>query len=209
MALGTKRKAAQRLSVNPISLPSGAVQEFAGALAPEGWLMCDGAEVSKTTYAALYAVIADTYGTPVDSNNFVLPDLRGEFVRGLDDMGTAQGARGVDSGRALGSAQNQATSAPNTNFTGITGEDGIHDHFIFRDEISTSNLAAGQTNPPATDVDTLGNEDNYNIRRALGGEANAGKVSDAGTHFHSTTITGGGDAETRPRNCAMNFIIKA
>jgi microcystin-dependent protein len=207
MALGTKRKAAQRLSVNPISLPSGAVQEFAGALAPEGWLMCDGAEVSKTTYAALYAVIADTYGTPVDSNNFVLPDLRGEFVRGLDDMGTAQGARGVDSGRALGSAQNDTTRRPRgTNFSGsmsgsmsgTSGGAGAHSH----------NLNA--------QVRRVGNND-FTTYSLIGGNRTGVNTNSVGNHTHSVSvsgsvsgsITGGGDAETRPRNCAMNFIIKA
>lgn len=189
MALGTKRKATQRLSVNPVSLPSGAVQEFAGASAPEGWLMCDGAEVSKTTYAALYAVIADTYGTPVDGNNFVLPDLRGEFVRGLDDMGTAQGARGIDSGRILGSAQDDTTRLPrSSNFT--TNDPGNHSH----NQTSTfQNSTAGGTFPSGTNTNNP-NASSYNT----GG---------SGSHTHS--ITGGGDAETRPRNCAMNFIIKA
>lgn len=207
MALGTKRKAAQRLSVNPISLPSGAVQEFAGASAPEGWLMCDGAEVSKTTYAALYAVIADTYGTPVDSNNFVLPDLRGEFVRGLDDMGTAQGARGVDSGRGLGSAQDDTTRRPRGTAFG-TDNPGNHNH-------------GGQTNTPNNSGSTdafFEYSNSTGTRRGVQRVSNQLTVSNNfydhrhtinsdGSHTHS--ITTGGDAETRPRNCAMNFIIKA
>lgn len=204
MALGTKRKAAQRLSVNPISLPSGAVQEFAGALAPEGWLMCDGAEVSKTTYAALYAVIADTYGTPVDSNNFVLPDLRGEFVRGLDDMGTAQGARGVDSGRALGSAQNQATaknglSASTSGTVGTTGSSHRHRTGVSPD--STSKIRYGNANEGA-------------ISAVVGsGSITSGRVpytADEGSHSHnfSAATTLSGDAETRPRNVAVNIFIK-
>jgi microcystin-dependent protein len=108
MALGTKRKASNILSKQPLDLPPATVHAFAGTTAPEGWAMCDGSEVSKTQYAALYAVIGDIYGTPVDSNNFVLPDLRGEFLRGLDDMGTAQGARGKDTdgtARTVGQTQ--------------------------------------------------------------------------------------------------------
>lgn len=67
--------------------------------APPGWLKANGAAVSRTTYAALFAVIGTTYGAGDGSTTFNLPDLRGEFLRGLDD------GRGVDSGRAIGSAQ--------------------------------------------------------------------------------------------------------
>lgn len=46
-----------------------------GAPAPARATLCDGSEVSKTTYAGLYAVIGDTYGTPEDASNFVLPTV--------------------------------------------------------------------------------------------------------------------------------------
>ncbi len=51
----------------------------------EIWL--EGAEVSKTTYAALYSIYGDTYGTSEDENNFVLPDFRGRAIWGSDDFG--------------------------------------------------------------------------------------------------------------------------
>lgn len=58
------------------SFPVGMVTPFAGANAPEGWLICDGSEVSMTQYKALYDVIGDLYGTATNPANFVLPDLR-------------------------------------------------------------------------------------------------------------------------------------
>ena len=58
--------------------------------------------MSRTTYAALFAVIGTTYGAGDGSTTFALPDLRGEFVRGLD------AGRGVDVGRAIGAAQADA-----------------------------------------------------------------------------------------------------
>ena len=81
------------------AIPSGAVLYFAGQTAPSGWLKANGAAVSRSTYAALFAAIGTTYGTGDGRSTFNLPDLRGEFVRGWDD------GRGVDNGRALGSAQ--------------------------------------------------------------------------------------------------------
>ena len=70
-----------------------------------GWLLCNGQVVSRTTYAALFAVIGTTYGAGDGSTTFGVPDLRGEFLRGLD-LG-----RGVDSGRVLGTAQAQQVLA--------------------------------------------------------------------------------------------------
>jgi microcystin-dependent protein len=81
------------------SVPSGSVMTFAMNTAPSGWLKANGAAVSRTTYAALFSVIGTTFGVGDGSTTFNLPDLRGEFMRGWDD------GRGVDSGRAFGSAQ--------------------------------------------------------------------------------------------------------
>jgi phage-related tail fiber protein len=78
----------------------GAVMYFARNTAPTGWLKANGASLSRTTYASLFAGIGTTYGT-VDANTFSLPDLRGEFVRGWDD------SRGVDASRGFGSFQDQ------------------------------------------------------------------------------------------------------
>lgn len=79
-------------------LPPGLVAHFPTTTPPEGWLRCNGADVSRTTYAALFAVVGLTFGS-ASGSTFRLPDLRGEFIRGWDD------GRGVDPGRALGSLQ--------------------------------------------------------------------------------------------------------
>ena len=50
--------------------------------APTGWLLCNGAEVSRTTYAALFALIGTTYGTPSGSSVFKLPDAQDRVVSG-------------------------------------------------------------------------------------------------------------------------------
>lgn len=49
-------------------------------------LLCNGQEVSRTTYALLYAAIGDTYGTPVSGSNFLLPDMRARFPVGVGTM---------------------------------------------------------------------------------------------------------------------------
>lgn len=82
--------------------PPGAVQAFARSTPPTGWLRCNGAAVSRTTFNTLFAALGTTFGVGDGSSTFNLPDLRGEFIRGLDD------GRGVDAGRLLGSAQSDA-----------------------------------------------------------------------------------------------------
>lgn len=80
-------------------IPSGMVMHFANSTAPAGWLECDGAAVSRTTYAALYSAVGTLYGSGDGSTTFNLPDLRGEFIRGWDH------GKGTDSGRTIGSSQ--------------------------------------------------------------------------------------------------------
>ena len=79
----------------------GQVCFFAMLTPPTGFLKCNGAAVSRTTYTALFAAIGTTYGIGNGSTTFNLPDARGEFFRGWDD------GRGVDTGRGIGTAQAQ------------------------------------------------------------------------------------------------------
>jgi microcystin-dependent protein len=83
-------------------VPAGTVIYHAAATAPTGYLKANGAVVSRTTYAALFAAIGTLYGAGDGSTTFKLPDLRGQFLRGFDD------GAGVDTGRVLGSSQDDA-----------------------------------------------------------------------------------------------------
>ena len=83
-------------------VPIGSILIFPIATVPAHCLECNGAEVSRATYAGLFEVIGTLYGTGDESTTFNLPDLRGEFIRGFDNV------RGIDSGRAIGSLQSDA-----------------------------------------------------------------------------------------------------
>jgi hypothetical protein len=89
---------------SPISqiVPTGTVIAYAGddLNPPPGWLYCDGSVVSRTTYAALFAVIGTSVGAGDGSTTFNLPDYRALFLRGLD-----RGA-GADPDRASRTAMN-------------------------------------------------------------------------------------------------------
>lgn len=82
---------------NPIAstyLPAvvGAVVAFAGRTSPDGWLLCDGSAVSRTTYAALFAVIGTTYGSGDGSTTFNLPNLTNRFIQGNSTSGSVKAA---------------------------------------------------------------------------------------------------------------------
>ena len=106
-----------------ISAPTGSVQSYAGSSAPTGWLLCFGQNVSRTTYADLFAVLSTTYGAGDGSNTFGLPDLRGRVPAGLDNMG------GSDAGR-LDWANTLGTSGGTQTHTLTTSEIPSHTHFI-------------------------------------------------------------------------------
>jgi microcystin-dependent protein len=94
--------------VGDLAVPVGAIMPFAGAVAPTGYLLCDGSEVEKDRFPELFVAFGgettpNLYGTPQLSSNFKLPDLRGRFALGKDDMDNARtvaapGGGAVDAG---------------------------------------------------------------------------------------------------------------
>jgi microcystin-dependent protein len=73
-------------------VPAGAMMPFGGEEAPEGWLLCDGQEINKADYNELWIAIQHNFkdASLVSDNGvakFTLPDFRGRFALGLDNMG--------------------------------------------------------------------------------------------------------------------------
>jgi microcystin-dependent protein len=98
-------------------MPSGSIIAFGGAAAPDaGWLLCAGADISRSTYARLFAVIGTAYGTGDGSSTFGLPDLRDRVLLG---KGTNNGTVGTETGSAA--ASSVITNATNTTGTATTG----------------------------------------------------------------------------------------
>lgn len=75
--------------VSDLGLPIGTILPYAGSTAPFGFLFCDGSELQIVQYPQLYDIIGVTYNglAPlVGFNTFRLPDLRGRFALGKDNM---------------------------------------------------------------------------------------------------------------------------
>ena len=82
-------------------VPAGAMMPFGGEEAPEGWLLCDGSEVNKSDYNELWIAIQHNFKdaslvSDNGVNKFTLPDFRGRFALGLDNMGGPSANRVTD-----------------------------------------------------------------------------------------------------------------
>lgn len=103
--------------------PVGMITPFAGSTAPTGWLLCYGQAVSRTTYAGLFTVLGTAYGTGDGSTTFNLPDLRGRFPLGKDNMGGTAANRVIN---AAGSSLSGSAGAETHTLT--TAEMPAHTH---------------------------------------------------------------------------------
>ena len=85
-------KFSKEIFTNSQFLPVGAVVDFTRSTPPEGFLNCNGAAVSRVTYAKLFAVIGTTYGAGDGSTTFNVPDFRGRFSEGGESVGQVKPA---------------------------------------------------------------------------------------------------------------------
>ena len=102
--------------------PIGTVICFAGLNIPSDYMLCDGTKLLIAEYSDLFKVIGQTFNQSDTDTTlyFNLPDLRGQFVRGLDN------GKEIDIGRVLGTYQNDSTKLPNNKFS--TDSNGNHNH---------------------------------------------------------------------------------
>ncbi len=87
-----------------MSEPAGIVMPFAGSVAPDGWLLCDGSAVSRSDYSDLFEVIGTTYGDGDGASTFNLPDLSGRVVIGVSES-HALGSTGGEASHVLTSTE--------------------------------------------------------------------------------------------------------
>ena len=190
--------------------PPGAVIWYAGNSAPTGYLKANGDSIPNGSgnvqgisadFSGLYAIVGGN-----------LPDLRGEFIRALDD------GRGIDGSRAIRSAQAMAFEAHT--HTGTTGTDGAHIHSggttnSQGSHSHTSNLYIGGddddggNNSPAADGPGQTDGNLQPTTTTAGNHTHTLTVTtDDSAHTHNVSIASTGGTETRPRNVALLACIK-
>lgn len=79
------QKKQARANIGADAIPPGTMMAYGGKSIPDGWLLCNGALVSRTTYAGLFRAIGTAWGAGDGSTTFKLPDVDGRVMQGVTD----------------------------------------------------------------------------------------------------------------------------
>jgi microcystin-dependent protein len=168
--------------------PVGVITAFAGSTAPTGYLICNGAAVSRTTYAALFAIIGTTFGSGDGSTTFLLPDLRSKTIVGVG-QGSGLTNRTLASTGGAETKTLAVSEIPSHNHT-INDPGHSHSQNTVNDDFNNSG-----GNPPGFTADGAGSRTWYNINSSTTGI--------------SVNYTGGGAAFNMMNPfLSLNYIIK-
>ena len=195
-------------------MPTGMIISFAGSVAPDGWLMCDGSAISQTTYSKLFSVVGHTYGMSIDDDAlFLLPDLRGRNVIGTSNsypLAQKQGSESVTL---------SVTNLPSHNHTCTTDSNGSHNHTAsdsghqhgYVDGYYAEAYAGGPRGYYGSNAGA--DQDNAVYERNMTSSSSTANISvqSAGSHTHSFTTSSVGSASSfsvvQPY-VAIHYLIK-
>lgn len=196
-----------------VAAPPGQSAYFAMGGAPAGWLKENGAAVSRTAYAALFANIGTLHGAGDGSTTFNLPDSRAQFKRALDD------GKGLDPGRVIGSlAASQNLSHTHTASSAVAGAhthtassdtQGAHNHTIYHGDTTPDGSDLGTPNEPRNPLNpTDSGVALTTVTSTVAGHVHGITVNAVGDHSHAITVDANGGAEARPISIAYLSCIK-
>lgn len=184
-------------SISKADVPIGTILPFYGTQEqrPEGYLFCDGREFLRDQYPELYEHLVNANpDLHVDDDKAKLPDLRGEFLRGVDFGRGIDTEREAEEGHTLGSVQDSQAAVTK------------HDHKLSQNHSVSWGWSggwgrAGNTKAVNYHPSTRPDRDPNPHRQAPG----------LGSDPYMTVLpeATAPDIETRPRNIAVNFIIRA
>jgi microcystin-dependent protein len=173
-----------------IQVPAGVISQFAGSTAPNGYLVCDGAAVSRSTYSDLFNSIGTTYGNGNGSTTFNIPNFQGRVPVGV---GTAPSGSGV-------SAKALATTGGNETVTLTTANMAAHTHSGSTGTESSNHTHGGSTGTVSADhshsgpgwSDAVSNSGNifYTTNRSFNNYGSMTTTGISANHIHSFS-TGG------------------
>lgn len=180
-----------------LGVPAGVMVPFAGSNVPDGWLLCDGQAVSRTTYATLFAAISTTWGVGDGSTTFNVPDMARRVPVGSGGSGT--GTLGNALGNTGGSETHTLITAE---MPSHTHTQDAHEHLLIRNaesnsSLSPSNFVARQKTGAGDDSYVL---EGHNLTADLGRSA-------AATATNQSTGGGGAHNNVQP-SAVVNYIIK-
>lgn len=173
-----------------LTFPAGMIVPFAGPAEniPEGWLLCDGAAISRSEYANLYKAISVCWGTGDGATTFNLPDLRGMFLRGV----SGESGNDPDAGNRVVLTDNGGNTGNNV---GSYQGDAIRN---ITGSFYTSSVWPSE-NKGFVGIEIVG---------AGGGQSGSGWDSRSATFtFDASRIVPVGN-DNRPKNVYVTYIIK-
>lgn len=166
-------------------MPSGAMIQWPTSSAPTGFLLCDGANVSRTIYSALFAVIGTTFGSGDGTTTFTLPNFENRFPVGAGDLYSVGGTGG--SKDAIVVSHTHTVTDPGHNHTGSTYK------YLLKPPYGGS-LTGNDTNGSGTE-------------QAVGG-GDGGVMIDNTTGISVGTTGSSGTGANLPPYLSVYFIIK-
>lgn len=206
------------------SVPAGTVIQSASQVVPTGYLKCNGAAVSRSTYARLFRALGTTYGVGNGTTTFNLPDLRGEFIRGWDDgrnidthTFTITGSTTNSSATVTATDTSQLAVGMSLSGTGIPAGAKVASITSATVFVMTINATATGNPTITASVRQFGSyqadlfKSHFHIMKKYNRNAGSGSgffaMDDNGTDGSENTESTGG-SETRPRNRALAMYIK-
>ena len=175
--------------------PTGTVTMFAAALAPTDWLLCNGAAVSRTTYSALFAVIASTYGAGDGVTTFNLPNMQGKYPR-MDAAHLAGVGGATSHNHPMSDHDHQIDGGSPQAIAAITMSTGAAPSLWIRRVTGTNNWT------PNFQADSTP------VAAASTPVSNLGAQVLGHTNLAGLTTTGSDGTDNIPPYLNLNFIIK-
>jgi len=163
-------------------IPTATIVPWSDSSVPTGFLECNGAAVSRSTYSALFAIIGTTYGAGDGSSTFNVPDLQDNVAVGKSNnkaLASTGGANTVTSAGNVGGSTANATLS--------TAQLASHSHSEFR--VSYNPGVSGRGGGSNTDL----NSGEYSTDTGAR-SANTGNAGSGGGHSHNMSATFSGDA---------------
>ena len=158
----------------------GAIKPWTKTTAPDGYLLCNGGAVSRTTYADLFAVISTTYGAGDGSTTFNVPQLQGKMPQGYDGNTYNLAGTGGANTVTVAVTNNQAVNSSLANNQGVSVTGSISNTSISTAQLASHSHTRGAVGGGGGGIQSMGNP----------GVSNTGSTGSGTGHNHAHTLSG-------------------